>query len=51
MFWKELLKFRTGTIEISGRFAAGRLSEGGLLLQARGNSWAQLIFKDMVKFI
>lgn len=28
----------------------GGLSEGGLLLQARGNSWGQLIFKDLVKF-
>ena len=28
----------------------GRLSEGGLLVQARGNSWGQLIFKDLVKF-
>jgi predicted dinucleotide-binding enzyme len=28
----------------------GRLSEGGLLVQAQGNSWGQLIFKDVVKF-
>src|ERR1700680_3231631 len=28
----------------------GWLSEGGLLVQARGNSWGQLIFKDLVKF-
>jgi predicted dinucleotide-binding enzyme len=28
----------------------GRLSEGGLLVQAHGNSWGQLIFKDLVKF-
>ncbi|TPK63792.1 NADPH-dependent F420 reductase [Mesorhizobium sp. B2-4-19] len=28
----------------------GRLSEGGLLVQARGTSWGQLIFKDLVKF-
>ncbi len=28
----------------------GKLSEGGLLVQARGNSWGQLIFKDLVKF-
>lgn len=28
----------------------GGLSEGGLLIQARGNSWGQLIFKDLVKF-
>ncbi|AET56887.1 NADP oxidoreductase coenzyme F420-dependent [Paenibacillus terrae HPL-003] len=27
----------------------GGLSEGGLLAQARGNSWGQLIFKDLVK--
>jgi len=27
----------------------GGLSEGGLLLQARGNSWGQLIFKDLVE--
>ncbi|MHA3737805.1 NADPH-dependent F420 reductase [Pseudomonas sp. Eth.TT006] len=28
----------------------GGLSEGGLLVQARGNSWGALIFKDLVKF-
>lgn len=28
----------------------GALSEGGLLVQARENSWGQLIFKDLVKF-
>ncbi|HVV26968.1 MAG TPA: NADPH-dependent F420 reductase [Rhizomicrobium sp.] len=28
----------------------GRLSEGGLLVHARGNSWGHLIFKDLVKF-
>lgn len=28
----------------------GRLAEGGLLVQTRGNSWGQLIFKDLVKF-
>jgi predicted dinucleotide-binding enzyme len=28
----------------------GGLSAGGLLIQARGNSWGQLIFKDLVKF-
>jgi len=28
----------------------GGLSKGGLLVQARGNSWGQLIFKDLVKF-
>ncbi|WP_413724139.1 NADPH-dependent F420 reductase [Sodalis sp. RH16] len=28
----------------------GGLSEGGLLLQARGNEWGRLIFKDLVKF-
>ncbi|WP_248801104.1 NADPH-dependent F420 reductase [Pseudomonas sp. MWU13-2105] len=28
----------------------GGLSAGGLLVQARGNSWGQLIFKDLVKF-
>jgi hypothetical protein len=28
----------------------GGLSEGGLLIQARGISWGQLIFKDLVKF-
>jgi predicted dinucleotide-binding enzyme len=28
----------------------GALSEGGLLVQARGNAWGQLIFKDLVKF-
>ncbi len=28
----------------------GGLSEGGLLVQARGNSWGQLIFNDLIKF-
>ena len=28
----------------------GALSEGGLLVQARGNSWGHLIFKDLVTF-
>ena len=28
----------------------GALSGGGLLVQAHGNSWGQLIFKDLVKF-
>ncbi|MDA9509889.1 NADP oxidoreductase coenzyme [Bradyrhizobium sp. CCBAU 11386] len=28
----------------------GGLSEGGQLVQARGNSWGQLIFKDLVRF-
>ena len=32
------------------RIELGGLSEGGLLVQARGNSWGQLIFKDVVKF-
>jgi hypothetical protein len=28
----------------------GRLSEGGLLVQARGNTWGRLIFKNLVEF-
>lgn len=28
----------------------GGLSEGGLLVQAHGNSWGKLIFKDLFKF-
>ena len=28
----------------------GGLSEGGMLVQARGNSWGKLIFKDLIKF-
>jgi predicted dinucleotide-binding enzyme len=28
----------------------GGLSEGGLLVQSRSNSWGHLIFKDLVKF-
>src|ERR1700684_2722133 len=28
----------------------GGLSEGGLLVQARGNEWGRLIFRDLVKF-
>jgi predicted dinucleotide-binding enzyme len=33
-----------------GPIKLGGLSEGGLLVQARGNSWGRLIFKDLVKF-
>ena len=29
--------------------ALGGLSEGGLLVQARGNTWGRLIFKDLIK--
>jgi predicted dinucleotide-binding enzyme len=42
-----------GTLAESLGFAPiklGGLSEGGLLVQARGNTWGQLIFKDLVKF-
>jgi predicted dinucleotide-binding enzyme len=28
----------------------GKFAEGGLLIQARGKTWAQLIFQDFVKF-
>ena len=28
----------------------GGLSEGGLLVQAHGNSWGKLIFQDLIKF-
>lgn len=28
----------------------GGLSDGGMLVQARGNSWGRLIFKDLVNF-
>jgi len=28
----------------------GGLSEGGLLVHSQGNSWGQLIFKDLIKF-
>jgi predicted dinucleotide-binding enzyme len=28
----------------------GKLAEGGLLVQARGSTWGQLIFQDFVKF-
>jgi hypothetical protein len=28
----------------------GKLAEGGVLIQARGKTWAQLIFQDLVKF-
>jgi predicted dinucleotide-binding enzyme len=28
----------------------GRLAEGGLLVQAHGNTWGQLIFQDLVSF-
>ncbi len=28
----------------------GKIGEGGLLVQARGNTWGQLIFQDVAKF-
>ena len=28
----------------------GKLAEGGSLVQARGSSWAPLIFQDLIKF-
>jgi predicted dinucleotide-binding enzyme len=28
----------------------GKLAEGGLLVQARGSTWAQLVFQDFAKF-
>jgi predicted dinucleotide-binding enzyme len=28
----------------------GKIGEGGLLVQARGNTWGQLIFQDLTKF-
>jgi predicted dinucleotide-binding enzyme len=28
----------------------GKIGEGGLLVQARGSTWAQLVFQDLVKF-
>lgn len=30
--------------------ALGPLKDGGSLVQARGNTWAELIFQDLVKF-
>jgi predicted dinucleotide-binding enzyme len=33
-----------------GPIDLGGLSEGGLLVQAHGNTWGQLIFKDLIKF-
>ena len=30
--------------------ALGKLAEGGALVQARGRTWTQLIFQDLVKF-
>jgi predicted dinucleotide-binding enzyme len=32
------------------RVKLGKLAEGGLLVQARGSTWAELIFQDLVKF-
>jgi 8-hydroxy-5-deazaflavin:NADPH oxidoreductase len=28
----------------------GKIGEGGLLVQARGHTWAQLVFQDLIKF-
>ena len=41
--------------ELAGRLGfapveLGRLGEGGMLVQARGNAWARLIFQDLIKF-
>ena len=41
---------RSRKISVSAPIKLGGLSEGGLLVQARGNSWGRLIFKDLVKF-
>jgi predicted dinucleotide-binding enzyme len=30
--------------------APGPLKDGGSLVQARGSTWAELIFQDLVKF-
>ncbi|WP_144140295.1 NAD(P)-binding domain-containing protein [Paraburkholderia sp. BCC1884] len=30
--------------------ALGKIDEGGRLIQARGNTWAQLIFQDLARF-
>jgi predicted dinucleotide-binding enzyme len=30
--------------------ALGSLNDGGSLVQARGDTWGKLIFKDLVKF-
>jgi len=38
--WKDLA---------SHRLSFGGLSEGGLLVQARGNVWGRLIFQDLIK--
>jgi len=29
--------------------ALGKLDEGGMLVHARGHSWGQLIFQDLIK--
>ncbi len=42
-----------GTLAENLGFSAiqlGGLSEGGLLVQARGNTWGRLIFKDLIEF-
>ncbi|MFL6610222.1 MAG: NADPH-dependent F420 reductase [Pseudomonas sp.] len=49
----EVAAEQVGALAQNLRFAPimlGGLSEGGLLVQARGNSWGKLIFKDLVKF-
>jgi len=28
----------------------GKIGEGGLLVQARGRTWGQLIFQDLARF-
>ena len=28
----------------------GKLGEGGLLVQARGNTWGKLVFQDLARF-
>jgi hypothetical protein len=38
------------TLPQTGLARLRKLSEGGLLVQAHGNSWGRLIFKNLVKF-
>jgi len=47
---KSALLVRLRKISVSRRSNLAGFRKVGLLVQARGNSWGQLIFKDLDKF-
>jgi hypothetical protein len=43
-------KIGTAIAQAFARQGLGKIGEGGLLVQARGRTWGQLIFQDLAKF-